>query len=130
MFSCNKRTYSLGICLSSIFRVKASRNTNSPCWPVAMGRCHLPSVAVPASAMEGQVKMGQTYLPFTLLSDVRKPASYAGAQSMKKEFQSLLFKAWHLNNFLFFGEEGKCQGIRFHHKVTMRNLAEAIPNKS
>lgn len=30
-------------------------------------------------------RRGQTYLPFTLLGDVRKPASCAGAQSMQKQ---------------------------------------------
>lgn len=44
--------------LPPVFRVKTSRNANSPCCPVARSRCHVPSVAVPTSAMEGQVKAG------------------------------------------------------------------------
>lgn len=56
-----------------------------PVAPWIRGGAMYTMLLFPPLSGKARWRQGQTYPPFTLISDVRKPASYTGAQSMEKE---------------------------------------------
>lgn len=85
--------------LPPVLRVKGSRDTNSSCCPVSG---EVPNVAVPASAVEGQVKTGANLPSLHPSWWCKKTCKLVWNTEYEGLFQYLLFKVWHLNSFFYF----------------------------